>query len=195
LLGLKALPPPGEAMAMRSSTEVRTGGFGGEFSLSRPSKGFFGDRRRGVRGCRDGVVGDAGATTKSSAVGTRGEKIISVRLTVAVFDGRSGEDAAGAAFGVEGSSTSFSFVCVMKGLESCDVSVASDAPSSSTAMVDEEPHVNAGSSVGIRLFSTRVTLPIGAGSGVGLAATFLPHAWRQVITDDGHPPFGTVMSA
>jgi hypothetical protein len=183
-------------MAMRSSTEARTGGFGGEFSLSGPSGVFFGDRRRGVRGCRDGVVGDAGATTKSSAVGTRGEKIISVRLAVAVFDGRWGEeDTAGAAFGVEGSSTSFSIVWVMKGLESCDVSVASDAPSSSTAMVDEEPHVNAGSSVGTRLFSTRATLPIGAGSGVGLAVTLLPHAWRQVITDDGHPPFGTVMSA
>jgi len=190
----EAPPPPGEAMAMRSNTEVRTGGFGGEFSLSEPSEVFFGDRRRGVRGCRDGVVGDAGATTKSSAVGARGEKIISVRLTVAVFDGRWGEDTAGAAFGVDGSSTSFSFVRVMKGLESCDVSVASDAPSSSTAMVDEEPHVNAGSSGGTRLFST-TTSPISAGSGVGLAVTFLPHAWRQVITDEGQPPFGTGMSA
>ena len=195
LPGLKAPPPPGEAMAMRSSTEVRTGGFGGEFSLSGPSEVFFGDRIRGVRGCRDGVVGDAGATTKSSAVGTRGEKIISVRLTVAVFDGRWGEDTAGVAFGVEGISTSSSFAWVMKGLESCDVSVASDAPSSSTAMVDEEPHVNAGSSVGTRLFSARATSQISAGIGVGLAVTFLPHAWRQVTTDDGHPPFGTVISA
>ena len=86
-----------------------------------------------------------GATTKSSAGGrgvrrSYGEKIISVCLTVAVFDGRWGE-------------------------ESCDVFVASDAPSSSSrAMVDEEPHVNAGSSVGTRLFSTRATLLIGAGS-------------------------------
>jgi len=195
LPSFKVPPPPGEAMAMRSSTEVRTGGFGGEFSLSEPSEGFFGDRRRGVRACRDGVVGDAGATTKSSAVGERGEKIISVRLTVAVFDGRWGEDTAGAAFGVDGGSTSFAFVRVMKGLESCDVSVASDAPSSSTAMVDEEPHVNAGSSVGTRPFSARTTSPISAGSGVGLAVISLPQACRQVITDEGQPPFGTGMSA
>jgi len=66
---------------------------------------------------------------------------------VAVFDGCWGEDTAGAAFGVDGGSTSFSFVQVMKGLESCNLSVASDAPSSSTVMVDEEPHVNAGSNV------------------------------------------------
>jgi hypothetical protein len=177
-------------MAMRSSTEVRPGGFGGEFSLSEPSEVFFGDRRRGVRGSRDGVVGDAGATTKSSAVGARGEKTISVRLMVPVFDGRWGEDVTGGAFGVDGGSTSFAFVRVMKGLESCDVSVASDALSSSTAMVDEDPHVNAGSSVGTRPFS-RATSPVVAGSGVGLTVTFLPHAWRQVVTDEGHPPFGT----
>ena len=132
--------------------------------------GTAGGGDRGVRCCRDGVAGNAGATTKSSADGTRGEKIISVRLTVAVFDGRWGE-------------------------ESCDVFAASDAPSSSTAMVDEEPHVSAGSSVGTRLFSTRATLPIGAGSGVGLAVALLPHDWRQVITDDGHPPFRTGRSA
>ena len=98
-------------MAMRSSTEVRTRCFGGEFSLLGSSEVFFGDRRRGVQGCHNGVVGDAGATTKSSAVGMRGEKIISVHLTVAVFDGCWGEDTVGAAFGVEGSSTSFFLLC------------------------------------------------------------------------------------
>jgi len=89
--------------------EVRTRGFGGKFSLLEPSKVFFGDRRRQVRGCRDGVMGDAGATTKLSTIGARGGKVISVCLTVAVFDGHWGEDTAGAAFGIDGSSTSFSF--------------------------------------------------------------------------------------
>jgi len=60
----------------------------------------------------------------------------------------------------------FLFVQVMKGLESCDVSVASDVPSSLMVMVDGEPHMNAGSSVGTQLFSTRTMLSISAGSGV-----------------------------
>jgi hypothetical protein len=133
-------------------------------------------------------------TTKSSAVGPRGENTKSVRLIVEVFDGRWGEDTASAAFGVEGGPASF--VLTTKGLESCDVSVASDAPSSSTAMVDEEPQVNAGSSVGTRLsLSKRATSPVSAGSGVGLTTTFLPHALRQVMTDEGHPRFGTASSA
>ena len=41
-------------MVMYSSTEERTGGFAGEFSLSGLSEVFFGNCRRGVRGCRDG---------------------------------------------------------------------------------------------------------------------------------------------
>ena len=41
-------------MAMYSSTEERTRGFASEFSLLGPSEVFFGDRRRGVRGCCDG---------------------------------------------------------------------------------------------------------------------------------------------
>jgi len=60
----------------------------------------------------------------------------------------------------------FLFVWVMKGLESCDVSVMSDVPSSSMAMVDDKPHMNAGSSMGTQLFSTRTTSPISTGSGV-----------------------------
>jgi hypothetical protein len=136
-----------------------------------------------------------GATTKSSAVGMRGKKIISVHLTVMVFDGCWGEDTVGAAFSIEGSSTSFSFVQVMKGLESCDVFVMPDAPSSSTAMVDEEPHANAGLSVGTQLFLMRAILPIGAGSGVCLAVTPLLHDWRQVIMDGSYPPFRPGMSA
>jgi len=60
----------------------------------------------------------------------------------------------------------FLFVRVMKGLESCDVSVASDVPSSLTAMVDGEPHINAGLSIGTQLLSMRTTSPISAGSGV-----------------------------
>jgi len=60
----------------------------------------------------------------------------------------------------------FLFVQVMKGLESCNVSVMSDVPSSLTVMVDEEPHMNAGLSVGTQLFSTRTMSPISTGSGV-----------------------------
>jgi hypothetical protein len=95
----------------------------------------------------NGAIGNAGAMTKLSDVRMRGEKIIYVHLTVVVFDGCWGEDTMGAAFSIKGSSTSFSFVWVMKGLEFCDVFITLDVPSSSTAMVDEEPHMNAGSSV------------------------------------------------
>ena len=48
-------------------------------------------------------------------------------------------------------------------------------------MVDEEPQVNAGPSMGT----------VSAGSDVGSMMTSLPHALRQVITVEGQPPFGT----
>ena len=54
-------------------------------------------------------MGDAGATTKLSAIRVRGGKVISVHLTVVVFDGCWGEDTVGATFSVDGGSTSFSF--------------------------------------------------------------------------------------
>ncbi len=53
-----------------------------------------------------------------------------------------------AAFGVDGTSTSSVGLATTDGLESCEVTVTSDALSSSAAMVDEEPQVNAGSSMG-----------------------------------------------
>ena len=52
-----------------------------------------------------------------------------------------------AAFGIDSSSDSF--MGIAKGLGSCDISLASDAPSSLIAIVDNELQVNAGSSVGI----------------------------------------------
>jgi hypothetical protein len=70
----------------------------GKFSLLEMSKGFFGDHRRGVQGCQDRVVGDAGATIKSSAIRVMGEKFICVHLMVTVLNGHWGEDATGAAF-------------------------------------------------------------------------------------------------
>jgi hypothetical protein len=54
-------------------------------------------------------------------------------------------------------------------------------------MVDEEPHVNAGSSMGTLIFSTAAMSPVSAGSMM----TSLPHDLRQVITVEGHPPSGT----
>lgn len=111
---------------------------------------------------------------------------------VADFDGRCGEDAErGAAFGVDGISTSFVWAAATDGLESCEVTVTSDALSSSAAMVDEEPQLNAGSSMGTLIFSTATMSPVSAGSDVGS----LPHALRQVITAEGHPPFGAVSLA
>lgn len=94
-----------------------------------------------------------------------------------------------AAFGVDGVSTSFVWVAVTDRLESCEVIVVSDALSSSTAMVDEEPQLNAGSSMGT--FSAAAMSPASAESDIGSMMTSLPHALRQVITVEGHPPFGT----
>jgi hypothetical protein len=76
-------------------------------------------------------------------------------------------------------------------LESCEVIVVSDALSSSTAMVDEEPQLNAGSSMGTLVFSAAAMSPVSAESDVGSMMTSLPHALRQVVTVEGHPPFGT----
>ena len=61
-----------------------------------------------------------------------------------------------AAFGID--SGSDSFVGTAKGLGSCDISLASDAPSSLTAIVDEGLQVNAGSSVGTRPTTSRSLL-------------------------------------
>jgi len=61
-----------------------------------------------------------------------------------------------AAFGID--SGSDSFVGTAKGLGSCDISLASDAPSSLTTIVDEELQVNAGSSVGTRPTTSRSLL-------------------------------------
>ena len=93
-----------------------------------------------------------------------------------------------AAFGVDGISTSFVWASATDGLESCEVIVTSDALSSSAAMVDEEPQLNAGSSMGTVISSAAAVLPVSAGSDVG---TSLPHALRQVFTVEGHPTFGT----
>jgi hypothetical protein len=116
------------------------------------------------------------------------------------FEGRSGEeeDVANAALGVDGGSASLMVVGGAKGLESCEVSVASDELSSSATIVDEVLHVNAGSSVGTGVFlvAAMSSVPLSAGSSVvGMAVIFLPHASRQVITDVGHPPCGTEISA
>jgi hypothetical protein len=61
-----------------------------------------------------------------------------------------------AAFGID--SGSDSFVGTAKGLGSCDISLASDAPSSLTAIVDEGLQVNAGSSMGTRPTTSRSLL-------------------------------------
>jgi hypothetical protein len=176
---------------MRSSRDAGAGGLGGVFSLSDPSGCFLGERK-GDRGCLDGVEGEAEATTKSSFVGKRGEKM-SVRM-VAVLDGNWGEVASGATLGVDGAFSTF--VGGAKGFESSEVSVESDALSSSTAMVDEELQVNAGSSEGTGVLPevTRSAISAG-GSGVCTTETLIPHALRQVITGEGHPAFGTGMSA
>ena len=63
--------------------------------------------------------------------------------------------------------------------------------SSSPAMVDEEPQLNAGSSMGSLFFSVVAMSPVSPRSDVGSMMTSLPHALRQVITVEGHPPFGT----
>jgi hypothetical protein len=195
---LPSLSVPGEeAIAMRSSSEGRTAGFGGVFSLSEehaPSEVFFGERS-GDRGNRDGELeGDAVPTMKlkSSFVGwARGENMtMSVRWMVAVFDGRWGEHIARvAASGVDG--TTLMGAGETSGLESCEVIVTSDALSSSAAMVDEEPQLNAGSSMGTAVVPTAAMSPISTSDVGSVVAPSLLHALRQVITVDGHPPFGT----
>jgi hypothetical protein len=128
------------------------------------------------------------------AVDARGEKIRSVRWTVAVFDGRGGEDTMSAALGVDGGSTIF--VGVAKGLDSCDTLVEADTLSPSIVMIDEEPHANVGLRVDTRLFSATATSLASAGDDVvSLTAASFPHARRQVIMDEGQPPFGTGNSA
>ena len=160
---------------MRSNTEAKAGGFGGVFSLLDPSGSFLGERR-GDRGSLDGVEGEAEPTTKSSFVGARGEKMSGQRM-LTVLDGRWGEVASGATFGVDGAFSTF--VGEAKGFESCEVSVESDALSSSTAIVDDELQVNAGSSVGTGtwIFPEVASSAVSAGgSGVGMIETLIPHA-------------------
>lgn len=164
-------------------------------SLHVPSEVFFGERSED-RGNRDGELdGDAVPTMKlkSSFLGwVRGENVtMSVRRMVAVFDGRWGEHIARvAASGVDG--TTLMGAGETDALESCEVIVTSDALSSSAAIVDEEPQLNAGSSMGTVVVLAATTSPISAGSEVALLVTSsLLHALRQVITDDGHPPLGT----
>ena len=117
---------------------------------------------------------------------------MSARWIVAIFDGRRGEQFAGtAASGVDG--TSLMGVAASNELEeSCEVIVTSDALSSSGAMVDDEPQLNAGSSMGTEVSPTETMSVVSAGSDVDSVVTSsLLHALRQVITVDGHPPFGT----
>jgi len=58
-------------------------------------------------------------------------------------------------------------------------------------MVDEELQANTGSSMSTWVFSAAAMSPDSAQSDDGPVVTALPHALRQVITVEGHPPFGT----
>ena len=92
-----------EASAMRSRTVAgRTVGLGGEFSLSTPFDGLFGERRGGGDcGARDGVERDMWLVVKSSDVGMISENP-NLCWTKAVFDGREGEHVRRGTFGVDG---------------------------------------------------------------------------------------------
>ena len=61
-----------------------------------------------------------------------------------------------ATFGIDSSSDSF--VGTAKGLGSCDISLASDVPSSLMAIVDDELQVNVGSSMGTWPMTSRSLL-------------------------------------
>ena len=80
-----------------------------------------------------------------------------------------------AAFGVDGVSTSFVWATETDGLQSCEVIVTSDM-SSSAAMVDEEPQLNAGLSMGSLFFSAEAMSLVSPRSDVGSMMTSLPHA-------------------
>jgi hypothetical protein len=114
---------------------------------------------------------------------------MSVGRMVTVFDGRWGEDIAEtAASGVDGASATL-MVGTVNGVGLS--SEVTDELSSSAAMVDEEPQLNAGPSTGTAVFPTTAMSSISAESDVGSVVTSLPHALRQVTTVEGHPPFGT----
>jgi len=166
---------------MRFNRDAGAGGFRGVFSLSDPSGSFLGERR-GDGGSLDGVEGEA--TAKLSFVGATGGKMFGQRV-VAVLDGRLGEVASGATFGVDGAKA--------KGFEPCEVSVESDALSSLTAMPDEELQVNGGLSLGTGTWVFPEVASSSAsegGNSVGMTETHILD-----ITAEGHPAFGTGTSA